>query len=97
MEIELEKIGLMKEQLDDAMDLIIEACGDITAVSPGEYYPRIENMSQDKLESLWYKISSAWEIAYKTVNGPLTIDEAPETLVLSGEMLEIDMSMPEDK
>jgi len=97
MEIELEKIGLMKKQLDTAMDIIIAACGDIEAVSPGDYYPRIENLSQEQLQSLWYKVSAAWDIAYGAVNGPLTVDKAPETLVLSGEMLEIDMSMPEDK
>ena len=86
MEIELEKIGLMKQQLDEAMDVIIKACGDADVTNPGDYYPRVENLSQDDLQTLWYKVSEAWEIAYKTVNGPLTV-----------EALEIDMSMPEDK
>ena len=55
MEIELEKIGLMKEQLDDAMDVIIKACGDVDVSNPGEYYPRVDNLSQDDLQTLWYK------------------------------------------
>ena len=91
MEIESEKLGLMKEQLDKAMDFMVKASGDYN-VAPGEYYPRFKNVSQQDLIECWYAVSEAWEIITKHLEEP----PAMETLVLSGKMLEIDMSMTED-